>query len=130
MTTTETTEERLQSKALLQFAFKGDKVRQVATAVAMAFDNSPSGSVWVDEIELPPLDVEDRNIIGLVYKNMAKWGMIERLEGADSHRRSQRNGRRGGTIFKYRLTNRSLLKTFMLRNHAVPAGDPQQEFSL
>ena len=129
-TTEQSVDERLQEKSLLQFAFKGDTVRAVAVAVARAFDASSSGSVWSDEVELPPLEPDDRNIIGMVWRGMAKWGIVRRMEGATDHRRSRNKSRRGGVAWRYEIVSRGLLRTFMLRNHTTPAGDPQGEFQL
>ena len=116
----ETSETELSDAALLQYAFKSDTVRRVAVAVAQAFDQAPGQFVWQDEIVLPELDAADKNIIGLVFKNMGKWGMIRRLGGEQDHRRSQRKDRRGGVAWRYQLVNLELLRTFMRRNQCAP----------
>lgn len=46
---------------------------------ARAAAESP-GIFWSDECELPELPVEDRNSIGLAFRNQSRAGLIKRLE--------------------------------------------------
>lgn len=108
-------DQHLDRVALAQFTFKGDKLRAVGVAVAKAFSGLQP-KVWADEVQLPELGPDDRNIVGTAWKNLARWGIIQRMEGEGDHRRSTRPGRRGGIVFRYRLTNQKLLETFLARN--------------
>ena len=69
---------------------------------------------WADEIPFPVINAEDRNCIGGAFKRLARIQIIERMEG--HYRRSKKKERRGGIIFKYRIGNESLAKTFLKRN--------------
>lgn len=119
----------LADKSLLQYAFKSNTVRAVAVAIALAAVAAPGSTVWPDEIELPELVNEDKNIIGLCFKNLAKWKMIERLEGAGQHRRSRVKSSKGRTVFQYRVINVGLLKTFLKRN-GVTAPNKQLDLAI
>lgn len=123
-TAEQTVDAKLDEAHLRQFGFKGDKVRLVAAAVCRAFAAAPGRSVWFDEIELPELAKDDRNIIGLVARSLAKWGIIRRCEGSGDHRRSRRDGRKGGVCWRYEIASHRLLETFAERNGI---GLPQQE---
>lgn len=115
------TDQSLNEVTLAQLTFKPGPCRSVAVAIAKSFDESPTGSVWADEVPLPALAAEDKNVIGTTWRNLAKWKIIQRLEGAGDHRRSTRKGRKGGVVFRYQLRNRGLLQTFLRRNNCEPA---------
>jgi hypothetical protein len=128
------TDQHLDKVALAQFTFKGDKLRAVGAAIAKAFDYIPTMgfnvTVWSDEVELPELDKADRNLIGTAWKNLVRWKIIVRMEGAGDHRkanRDKRKKRRGGIAFRYQLLDAKLLRSFLKANHVEPAAEPQKE---
>ena len=125
--TAEETDAKLAAAALAQYGFKGDTVRRVALAVAKAFADAPGNSVWADEVKLPELNDDSKNVVGLVWKNLAKWGIVRRCEGATDHRRSRNPSRKGGVAWRYELASHSLLKTFMARNQVEPLATDQME---
>ena len=75
---------------------------------------------------LPPLPTEDRNCVGSAWKNLARWGVIQRLEGATDHRRSTAPGRKGGVVWRYALADAKLLRAFLRANGADEPRPPQK----
>lgn len=112
-----TVDAKLSDASLLQYAFKNETVRSVAVAIAAACAAAPGDTLWPDEIDLPELAAEDKNAIGLSFKNLARWKMIERIE--TQHRRSTSKTAKGRTVFPYRIINLGLLKVFLQRNGAA-----------
>lgn len=114
----EKTDSYLDEKTLLQLTFKPGICRNVAVTIATAAEASASSSIWADEIPLPELQPEDKNTIGLAFRNLSRWGIIERCEGATDHRRSRREGRKGGVCWRYVVKSRKLLRAFLRANGA------------
>jgi hypothetical protein len=112
-----TTDQHLDQSTLAQMTFKPGTVRRVAVAIASAAEAS-QGSLWADEVPLPELGPDDKNTIGLAFRNLARWKIIERCEGATDHRRSRRAGRKGGVCWRYVVVNRGLLRAFLKANGA------------
>lgn len=121
---------QLDDAARAQMLFKPGPCREVAVAIASAALAVDGPSLWLDEVKLPDLAMEDKNVIGMVVRSMAKVGLIERLEGAQDHRRSVRKGAKGRTVFKYRVCSCALLRTFLERNGAPKMPARQEEFAL
>lgn len=124
-----TIDTKLDVATIAQFTFKGETCRAVAVAIAKAFVEAPDGSVWADSVALPELAADDKNTIGLAWRNLTRWKMIQRQEGATDHRRSKAKGRKGGVVFRYKLLNYGLLQTFLVRNRAALA-PKQAEFGI
>jgi len=81
---------------------------------------------WGDEFELSA-DGQNRNCVGTAYRLLMRAGIIGRME---QHRRSQRDGQKGRTVWKYRLASESLARTFIARNGRTPHTKGQPELEL
>lgn len=104
-----------------QMTWKSQVCQQVGVAIVTEMLISP-GDVFPDEVDLEFVTDSDCNVIGTVWKNLAKQGIVKR--GA-RFRRSKRA--RGRTIFAYRLASKILAETFLRRNNAVPPLEKQPE---
>jgi hypothetical protein len=105
----------------LQEAFKPAAVRWYACEVVeTALGN---GWVWPDEVALDGLAEEDKNCVGSVYRWLVHIGLLSR---SAHFRRSEAEGAKGRTIFRYDLVCHALARTFLDRQgHEQPA--PRQE---
>lgn len=112
------TNARLDEATLAQYTFKPGLVRNVAVAIATALHNKRGQPVWADEVALPELQSFDKNLIGLAWRNLTRWGIIARIE--EQHRRSKVKSRNGGIAFQYRAPNWTLLEVFLARNSWCP----------
>jgi len=109
-------DKHLMEKSIAQLLFKAGPCRAVAVAIAKAFLDSPGDSVWSDEVQLPELAADDKNVIGTAWKNLARLGLVQRQEGVGDHRRSTREASRGRTVWRYRIMDAASLRTFLARN--------------
>jgi hypothetical protein len=122
-----TVDQHLDTKSLLQITFKPGICREVAVAIAAAFQAAPGAVLWSDEVTLPELRPEDVNAVGLSWRRLAKAGIIQRLEGQTDHRRSTSKARKGGVVWRYRIASHSLLRAFLKANGApAPAAKQLQ----
>ena len=110
------TDNHLKDVALVQHLFKGAKVQAVAVAIGNAFADAPGESIWADDIGLPELDDASKNCIGTAWKQLARWKIIQRLEGEFDHRRSTNPTSKGRTVWRYRLLDAKLLRAFLRAN--------------
>lgn len=104
-----------------QMTWKSQVCQQVSVAIVTVMLTSP-GDVFPDEVDLEFVTDSDCNVIGTVWKNLAKQGIVKR---GTRFRRSKRA--RGRTIFAYRLVSKILAETFLRRNNAVPPLEKQPE---
>lgn len=114
----------LYTVAAKQMAFKPGAVRNTMLDIT---EQLLSDRIrWGDEFELTP-GPDDRNCIGTAFKQLMSVGIVTRME---QHRRSQRAGQKGRTVWKYRLASESLARTFMARNGRTPHTKGQTELNL
>lgn len=125
-----TVNETLDEITISAILFKPGTCRDIMLAIANAFITAPGMAVWADEITLPYVPESSKNCIGLAWRCLAKRGMIMRLEGQTDHRRSQREGSKGRTIWRYQVVNLKLLKTFTERNGVKAAEGPRTQAEL
>jgi hypothetical protein len=112
--TQEQIDARLDDKTIKVLLFKDGVARNLANCIVESF--LPDRIRWSDSIELPPVVDADKNVIGLVWRTLARAGILKRMEGSEDHRRSLVKSRRGGMVWKYRLANFELAQTFLKRN--------------
>lgn len=105
----------------LQEGFKPGKIN--AFAVRILTHALAHGSVWPDEVSLKDVSEKDRRCIGNAWRRLRSIGLIEQM---NDHRSSEADGRKGGTIFRYRLVDRTLAQTFVERNTPFGEGKEKQ----
>lgn len=120
----------LDAATIAQLTWKPGTCALVALAIAKAFLNSPTNSVWSDTVTLPQLNMEDKNCIGTTWRRLAKMGLITRMEGATDHRRSQNKSRKGGTAWRYVAQSPALLRSYVSRNEPLNQTQTQTELAL
>ena len=108
----------LQGIALDQLLFKPSQMRSVMIAVV---EQLLAGVEWMDEIKMTGLGEADSHCIGGAMKTLAGRGIIKRMEGANDHRRSKSDARRGGLAWRYTIPNPQLARTFLKRNNSQPS---------
>jgi hypothetical protein len=106
-----------------QLKWKSEICRRVAIKIVESF--LPDRIQWLDDIDMGPVPEDGRNIIGCTFRMLAKYGIIKRMEGAEDHRRSKMKSRRGGIVFKYRLTDPDAAVAFLKLNGWVKKGQPE-----
>lgn len=108
----------------LQMAFKSEAVVNYALeAVWLAVS---AGWVWPDAVPLEDMADEDKNCVGSVYRWPVHAGLLAR---SASFRRSQAEGAKGRTIFRYDLVRLELARTFLARQ-GRPLAKRQMEMTL
>lgn len=120
-----TIDEQLNEITIKQLTWKPGVCQQVAVTIARSFVDSDSNFVWADEVKLPELSSEDKNVVGVAWRNLARNGIVRRLEGQTDHRRSHNKNRKGGVVWRYELARSKLLRTFLkanghAQNHCLP----------
>jgi len=108
-------DQHLDEKTILQMSFKVSTVQTIAVFIVEQF--LPDKIKWLDEVKLPPgIEKRDMNCVSLVWRRLAKLGILKKMEGSDNYRRSKKKTRRGGVVWKYRMLNARLAETFLRRN--------------
>lgn len=122
------TDARLGQVTVNMLLFKDGVCRNIANSIVESF--LPDKIQWADEVPLPVVTDADKNCIGMVWRALAKAGIIKRMEGAGDHRRSTVKSRRGGLTWKYRIVNEALARRFLKQNGWTRTIRGQKEFQL
>jgi hypothetical protein len=101
----------LDDVTIKQLTFKPGVATDVAVAIVKHYVEHLVA--FADEVNLPALADADVNCVGLAWRRLANVGII--CQTGD-HRRSQRDRRKGGVVWKYRLLSHKLAVTFLARN--------------
>jgi hypothetical protein len=107
-----TTDQVLDGVALAQYFWKPGPLTTAAVEIVKAIMVEPF-YIWPDEVKLEQIDADSRNCIGSAYRVLANRGIIE---ATGEWRRSHADGRHGGKIFQYRISNVHFAQEFVRRN--------------
>lgn len=112
---TETTDNKLDDATIKQLTFKPGVCQNIAVAIVRAF--TEDRIAWTDEVDLSFVLADDLNCIGLAWRRLTAVGIIKPI---GQFRRSTKEASQGRRIFKYRLANEGLARTFLARNGWTP----------
>jgi len=110
MSTTKTTEAKLDAAVTAQFIFKNSIMRRLAILIAKKAIASPA--FYPDEVEIDWLQKVDAKCVGQTYRLLMRLNIISRT---GHHRRSLAKNRSGGEIWQYRCQSLALARTFLDR---------------
>lgn len=105
----------LDEATLKQVSFKPGAHRNICVSIVKHLLRDKI--CWGDELPIPVLKKQDKNCIGMSFRRLEKLELIHRMD--EHHRRSLKEGQRGRLVFKYRIGNERLAKTFLKRNNAT-----------
>jgi hypothetical protein len=123
--TQEQIDARLDDKTIKVLLFKDGVARNLANCIVESF--LPDRIRWSDSIELPPVADADKNVIGLVWRTLARAGILKQMK---DFKRSENKSRRGGKVWKYRILNEALARRFLKQNGWTRTIRGQPEFNL
>lgn len=107
---------QLNAISLRALTWKPGPARDIAIAICQRILRSP-WRLWPDEIELKAIAQDDRQIVGLAWRQLMKAQIIRQT---GQFRKSNAPGRHGSTVFEYELLSESRAKTFVRRNGSIP----------
>jgi len=113
---------QLDKISLRALTWKPGAARDIAVLICQRILHSP-WRVWPDEIELKAIAQDDRQIVGLAWRQLMKAQIIRQT---GQFRKSNAAGRHGGTVFEYELLSAARAKTFIRRNGSIPIVTEQQ----
>lgn len=105
----------LDAATVKQLSFKPGVCRTLAIAIVEHY--LTDRLAWADIVPLPPLAPEDKNCVGLTWRRLVECGIVRKT---GDFKPSKSASRRGGVIWKYRLANEALARTFLERNNHSP----------
>ena len=106
----------------LQEAFKPGVGRVVAVRIMERAIEA--GEVWPDQVHFDDIPQADHNCVGSAWRKLKNVGLIAHTA---SFRRSEAEGAKGRTIFKWVLVDATLARVFLRRNRPEPVRPPVQE---
>lgn len=102
----------LDDVTIKQLVWKPGASREIASRIVRQALES-DGLLWPDEVRLDCVDAADKNIVGIAWRYLAKFGVIA---GTGRFRRSTHPEANGRKVFQYQVASLALAKRWLVAN--------------
>lgn len=105
----------LNEVAVAQLFWKPSQCRDIAAKIVQRAIEHP-GTLWPDEVKLADVTAADKNLIGIAWRNLKGFGVLEQTGKYRPSVRPEANGR---IVFEYRMENLSKAQAWLKANGYV-----------